>query len=732
MPTTLSPAQFQALYGTGQPTPLTGPNTSGLPSPTTSVAPGGGNPSPQTSLPAIPQPPATLALPNPTPNIIQAQEGFQNQPIATGPTGPTTLTAAQFQAQYGNVAPSGPTGASGGSGVSSALANFAKGIFSAPATIIARPFQAAAELAGASADQVDAATKKIPVVGGLVAPVDRNAGDVEKDVGNATQTVALGLGDAPIAAGALFGGGSSVAQGNKLFSTQTAVDTGLGAISGKLLQAVGQPLLNGAGKVIGTITPQVIKDVIAGGTDAITAFAAQHDIPLVGAVTKPLSEGIQNAASAVDNTINKTVSNAAGALKGGIAAQYPDLDPAAHYVAINQRDIVRPTAVNEPRFAVATRVYNDAANRGIDLGDQATKLGIQHDQLAEGNRYNTLDTVDNIRNGNYEVSNNVIRPAIQQVQHGVPRISTTDVKNSILNNIDSIPNSQLSPEDRAYMTSQVNKRYAPGSAADLAHPNGYNLEDLHDSRIVSQTNGKFKKDGSALENRPARLSRIEGTVFSDLFDSKAPAELQGVRGELEKNFKLANYLEALHGKQVPQGITQKAVRLFGRAIGGMVGSKVGGFPGFLFGSRGGDMLFNAFETLPNPIKASVLTKAFANKAEPEVYTALAQHLGQQEAERLMRPALPAAGESSAKAPASPTLFSTSNGRSTPSLQEAIDISNAESKLKTPTTNTKSPAYKLKTLAAQENQGPYVPPKNLPVIDTGKPTSNPKSLNDIRF
>ena len=545
-----------------------------------------------------------------------------------------------------------------------ALADFAKGLFGAPATILARPVQAAAELAGATSDQVDAATKKIPLFGGLIAPVDQNFSDVGKDVGRGIETVALGTG-APIAGGALFGVGNSLEQGNSLLSAQTAIDAALGGAGGKVLDWVGKPLLNGAGKVIGTITPQVIKDVAAGGAKAITTFAEDHQL-LGGIASKPaaaLAKGLQGVDTAIGGAVNK----AGTALKEGVAGQYPGFNPTEHYQAINEHDILRPTTVNEPRFAKATRIYDNAASRGINLEKVATDNGIIHDQIAEGGRYNTTDVADNLREGNYQASEALARPAIEAAQAGVPHVSIQDVKQSILSHIDSTPNSQIDPADRAYMKAQVEKRYAPGSPADLAHPNGYNLTDLHDSRILGAKNGKFNPDGTHAENRRADLSRIEGSTFSDVFDKAAPSDLpiNAFRQQLEKNFKLADYLDALNGKAVPQGITQKAVRLFGRAVGGVLGSKIGGFPGFLFGSRGGDMLFNAFETLPNPIKTHVLQSVKVK--DPAIYGELLKYIGEQADARSARLALPAAGQSSAVAPPSPTLFSPPGGQATPNL-----------------------------------------------------------------
>lgn len=184
----------------------------------------------------------------------------------------------------------------GGSG-----GGFVKSLASAPATILARPVQAIAELAGAKSEDVDRISSKLS--GGLVKPVPQNNADVKKDVGRGIQTVALGLG--PVSGGAAFGFGNSLEQGNDIFSTQTAFQTALGAGAGKALDLVGKPLLDAAGKVIGKITPQVLQDIAKGGTKAIEDFAARHAI-----LPDTLSKGINAGATKLENLANKPFSAA--------------------------------------------------------------------------------------------------------------------------------------------------------------------------------------------------------------------------------------------------------------------------------------------------------------------------------------------------------------------------------------------------------------------------------------
>lgn len=211
---------------------------------------------------------------------------------------------------------------------SSGIGGFLKSLVSAPLTIAARPLEAVAELSGASKEDVDTAASKLS--GGLVAPVPQNLSDVKKDVGRGVQTAAFGLG--PLSGGAAFGFGNSLEQGNDVFSGQTALQTALGLGAGKVLDLVGKPLLNAAGKVIGKITPEVLSDVASKGSKAIQDFAATHNI-LPDGLSKPLNAGanrLENLStkltlgSTPDNLAQKTYQKG---LQDASDTIYPKLTP---------------------------------------------------------------------------------------------------------------------------------------------------------------------------------------------------------------------------------------------------------------------------------------------------------------------------------------------------------------------------------------------------------------------
>lgn len=269
-----------------------------------------------------------------TPEELQAiREKHGITPVSSSatPTG-TADRASRFATAWDTPTPTPPE--EGG------IKGFVKSIVSAPATMLARPFQAAqsaGQILGKNTDELskidqqasDTNLKLVklmnekkargedvshiektlhdvmstptpssreiarqnnyePSHGGVVAPAPKNMADVKKDVGRGMETIALGMG--PVSGGAAFGAGNALEQGNDLFSIPTAVETAVGMIGGKTLDIVGKPIFNALGKVVTKITPELIQDIASRGAKAITDFAKTHNI-LPEQVSHVINEG---------------------------------------------------------------------------------------------------------------------------------------------------------------------------------------------------------------------------------------------------------------------------------------------------------------------------------------------------------------------------------------------------------------------------------------------------------
>ena len=275
-------------------------------------------------------------------------------------TSPVKMTRAEYTAKYG-VSPE--TQSTEKSSLLDKTMGIAKGFVSAPATMIARPFQLVAELAGVSPETLDKFSKE--KLGGFVAPVPQNVADIKKEVGRGMQTVALGL---PLTSGGLaFGVGSSLEQGNDLFSAQTAFQGILGVAGAKILGLVGKPLLDVAGKVVGKITPKVLKDVALKGTKAMTEFAATHNI-----LSQKASQAITVGAKKMEVVINKPF-KVAGNRVGAFSKKVFQKTPAIPKIREKAQGIFQTGKEFVER---APRAFSKLKESVVEAGVRAEKIKI--------------------------------------------------------------------------------------------------------------------------------------------------------------------------------------------------------------------------------------------------------------------------------------------------------------------------------------------------------------------
>lgn len=547
-----------------------------------------------------------------------------------------------------------------------------KGVVSAPATMVARPFQAAQsawQLAGmdikgneakANAlsdeayrlavsartapeseraairaraqelnNQAMAISKKLgedanwkPSAGGIIAEAPENFGDVKKDIGRGIQTVALGVGS-PLAGGAAFGLGSSLEQGNDLFSMDTLNSTLLGMGFGVAGKVIGKPLLDVTGKVIGKITPQILKDVTSKGQAAVADFMARNK--LLGGVVAPLSEKITAGAAKFDDTINKTASSLWQGTKNIAAKQYPGMTKDAYQKKWEASEVKRftdATRSQDKAYYNSRKIIDDSGLTIDDIENTLKDTKTYGTHNTDGNRYQTMGAADEMTNATMSNGPEILRPALREAQGGAQRVTTQELRNEIAKTLNSKSYAQFSPQDKADMAKAIIKEYQIGSPNNRAFgQNGYNLEDLYNAQlkaneVVYSQSGKTGITSIA-DSAIAARKKIEAEVFKKFLVERAPKELgiENYLKEQQKRFVTANYLRALDGKPMPKSLWQKSMRVASKVAGAGLGVKLGGafgvFPGMQLGSFADDMFMKA----ENPIKIAFLKDLQKTPAE---------------------------------------------------------------------------------------------------------------------
>ena len=583
------------------------------------------------------------------------------------------MSRAEYQNKYGVAAPVAPVAPQEGS----MIGGMVKSLVTAPATMIARPFQAvqsAWQLAGMDIkgneakakelndeayrlafslrtareedkpaiktrvqeiqNQVSEISRKLgeganwkPSAGGIIAEAPENWGDVKKDVGRGIQTVALGL-TAPgtiLASGAAFGVGSSLEQGNDLFSWDTAASTLLSMGFAKSIDKWGKPVINYVGGKLAGFAPTALKEIAAKGEGAVLDFMAKNK--LLGGVAAPLSEKITAGAQAFDTGINKGASSMWQGAKNIRDSQYPNLSDKAreqHFEQTETDKLIAPGRDNHKSFKSSTDVLNESKRRGIDLEQRVKDTKIYDDVVIDDTgHFDTLDAQAGLLDDTLSHIDKELMHVFEAVEPGVPLVRSNEVLQAQLNRANS---SDMLPEDKANFIKKLWLRYGPDSAEAAAYRQGYKLRDLYKSK-TARTKGVYKKPKAGGETTISdKLSiqekELESKAFNDLLRQRTPegARLDDYFKAQESNYQLVEYLKTLHSKMAPKGKFAKAMGIAGQVTGGLLGLKMGGPFGFFPGKQFGGILGNTIMNLPNPLKVAALKRIPVKT--PEIYAAI--------------------------------------------------------------------------------------------------------------
>ena len=462
---------------------------------------------------------------------------------------------------------------------------FIKSLISAPATIIARPFQAGAELLGASAEQVNRVTRRI--AGDLVAPVPESFADVKKDIGRGIQTVAFGAAG-PVSAGIGLGVGGALEQGEDLFSAQTAFQAVLGGAGGKVLGLIGKPLLNTAGKVVGKITPKVIKDVASKGAQSIQQFAATHKILPEGA-SLALTRGAQRA---------ETIANKPFQVAGDFAKR-PFVKAPENIVSGREQEIFNI----ETNYSAGRKKMKFSRDAGSSSRRRIAETDVLVGAVDENGLIRTTQkggAVEQYKNVRLQGTENLGRRMLEKEGASV---TLKDVERELIREVSK---ARLEGADLQSALRRIKSEIA-GYKIRVGRSGKIRLDIVHDAKI-STTNGiNYQTPPEVKAYRKAIAKALRNII-----EKNSKTNIGEVNAELAKYLDDIERLELLDGKKVKGGKLGKYfAQITGGLAGGMVGGAIGGPGGFAAGA------VTAGE-LAGKLKGTAFQRSFGKKANLKI------------------------------------------------------------------------------------------------------------------
>lgn len=288
-------------------------------------------------------------------------------------------------------------------------------------------------------------------------------------------------------------------------------------------------------------------------------------------------------------------------------------------------------------YSKSSKILAKGEVAGKDAPQFLAERGIDPNSTIEGGKFNTADTAKAIRTDMVKPFEDVLNKSLATADQGATPINLDTWKSSAEATVNSTKN--LTAGQKEGLLSRINNEF---ESLSRKYPDGaISRVDLNGEKGTYWTNTNFDKTDPLAR----QLNYSIGSGAKKAIEQATPdVNIRALNSFIGDHYDAANFLDSINGmtpkRTIGQKLTQGAIKGATTAAGEMMF----GFPGGVAGYMGGKALGAGLEAMPNPLKTWVLSEL--KGSVPEAYTQAIDYLGQQEADRIARLALPAAGGTS--------------------------------------------------------------------------------------
>lgn len=402
------------------------------------------------------------------------------------------------------------------------------------------------------------------------------------------------------------------------------------AATADIFGAVGQlPILKQIGEVFGKginlageqlsklYTPEFQKSLATLSPEDYTkATQPLKDLQNLGTIANTIlmakggEEGVKKAPEVVDN-IKETASK--------VNPFNPDnLSPEQVQSKLKgvADDWAKSTTINEPKYNNARAVLE----KDPEVPNTLAQNKINPFAHVEDGKYNTEDTAQKLRDDSGKLSKDLLRPSLQMADYTTSPTAIAELKPTIDDTFG------VTADDAEAIRAKLSSKL---DALGRKYPDGMSLTNILDEKITYDKNGGYKAFKSNADNIDAIANRAIADSLRETLGTKGEAAgipVNDFQAELSKNYKAADYLDALHGKKAPTSFLQSVARYGAKVTGAKIAGMMGGgdlvseFVGYHIGGA----LEKFVENMTNPMRDSFLKNL--KVTNPEAFTKIEEYI----------------------------------------------------------------------------------------------------------
>ncbi len=274
-----------------------------------------------------------------------------------------------------------------------------------------------------------------------------------------------------------------------------------------------------------------------------------------------------------------------------------------------------PTDINKAGYNNARAVLA----KDPEIPNYLAQNGLNPYTHIEDGVYDTKETAQLIRDDAGKLSADSLRPSLEVANAETAPVQIDDLKPSA--NMSNFTVDDESPINKAIQ----NKL----DALQEKYPNGMKLTDMLDEKIKFDKNGGYNPFKTKSDNIDAVANRALADELRGQLDANAPANLpvKEFNAQLSKNYRMADYLDALNGKKAPVSVGQTVARLVTKFGFAKLGSLFGGDIVSAFGGYQIGKIVESFaENLTNPARDAFLQNI--KITNPEAFQAVQKYMSE--------------------------------------------------------------------------------------------------------
>ena len=241
--------------------------------------------------------------------------------------------------------------------------------------------------------------------------------------------------------------------------------------------------------------------------------------------------------------------------------------------------------------------------------------------IDETGNFDTADTATALRATAGQMSSDTLRPSLQMADYSTPKTTLDEVIAIARSYIQK--DSGLTASDKINAIKGLERE---GSALAQKYNEGMGLVNMHDEKITYAQNSGYSPIKDPAANIKASTNRALSSALGDLVEKKAPegVPVRAFNKYLSDYYKSADYLDAIHGKKVPQSVGQKIAYRAAEVLGAGAGHAIGGG---LLGGVGGYMIGGALEHAIEHMTTSMRGSFLSNLeiSNPEAFARVQQY-----------------------------------------------------------------------------------------------------------